>query len=388
MTDRAPQLVSRMREFGETIFAEMSALAVATGAINLGQGFPDTDGPPEVLDAAVAAIRAGHNQYPPGQGIPELRAAIAAHQRHWYSLDYEADTEVLVTAGATEAIAAALLSLCEPGDEVVTFEPYYDSYAACIAMAGAERRVVQLRTPDYSFDAEALAAAFSPRTRLVLLNSPHNPTGKVFSHAELETVARLCVEHDVLAITDEVYEHLVFDGEHVPLAMLPGMRDRTVTISSGGKTFSCTGWKVGWACAPAPLVTAVRTAKQFLTYVNAGPFQYGIAAGLGLPDERFRVLATDLQEKRDRLSGGLADAGLTVFPSHGTYFVTTDIRALGEYDGLAFCRSLPERCGVVAVPNVVFYDDRAAGLPLVRFAFCKRLDVIDEAVARLKALRP
>ena len=388
MSDRVPYLASRLQGFGTTIFAEMSALAVATGSINLGQGFPDTDGPPEVLDAAVAAIRAGHNQYPPGPGIPELRLAIAEHQRHWYGLDYDPDTEVLVTAGATEAIAAALLSLCEPGDEVVTFEPYYDSYAACIAMAGAERRVVQLHPPDYAFDGDALAAAFSPRTRLVLLNSPHNPTGKVFARSELEAVARLCVEHDVLAVTDEVYEHLVFDGEHVPLATLPGMRDRTVTISSGGKTFSCTGWKVGWVCAPAPLVTAVRTAKQFLTYVNAGPFQYGIAVGLGLPDERFHTFATDLRDKRDRLSRGLADAGLTVFPSHGTYFVTTDIRPLGEHDGLAFCRALPERCGVVAVPNVVFYDDRAAGLPLVRFAFCKRVDVIDEAVARLKALRP
>jgi N-succinyldiaminopimelate aminotransferase len=387
MTDRVPFLASRLQGFGTTIFAEMSALAVETGSINLGQGFPDTDGPREVLDAAVEAIRSGQNQYPPGPGIPELCAAIAAHQRHWYGLEYDADTEVLVTAGATEAIAAALLALCEPGDEVVTFEPYYDSYAACIAMAGAQRRVVQLHPPDYSFDADALAEALTPRTRLLLLNSPHNPTGKVFSRAELDAVAGLCVEHDVLAVTDEVYEHLVFDGEHVPLATLPGMRDRTVTISSGGKTFSCTGWKVGWACARPELITAVRTAKQFLTYVNAGPLQHGIAVGLGLPDEEFTALAGDLREKRDRLSRGLADAGLTVFPSHGTYFVTTDIRALGESDGLAFCRALPARCGVVAVPNVVFYDDRDAGLPLVRFAFCKRLDVIDEAVARLKALR-
>jgi N-succinyldiaminopimelate aminotransferase len=255
-------------------------------------------------------------------------------------------------------------------------------------MAGAERRVVPLHPPDYTFDADVLAAAFSPRTRLVLLNSPHNPTGKVFARDELETVAGLCIEHDVLAVTDEVYEHLVFDGEHVPLATLPGMRERTVTISSGGKTFSCTGWKVGWACAPEALVTAVRTAKQFLTYVNAGPFQYAIAVGLGLPDATFDSLAADLREKRDHLSRGLVDAGLTVYPSHGTYFVTTDIRAIGEHDGLAFCRALPDRCGVVAVPNVVFYDDKVAGLPLVRFAFCKRLDVIDEAVGRLKALRP
>ena len=388
MSERVPYLAARLQGFGTTIFAEMSALAVATDSINLGQGFPDTDGPREVLDAAVDAIRSGHNQYPPGPGIPELRAAIAAHQRRWYGLDYDADTEVLVTAGATEAIASSLLSLCEPGDEVVTFEPYYDSYAASIAMAGATRRVVQLRPPDYSFDADELAAAFSPRTRLVLLNSPHNPTGKVFSRDELELVARLCIEHDVVAVTDEVYEHLVFDGEHVPLATLPQMRDRTVTISSGGKTFSCTGWKVGWVCASEALVAAVRTAKQFLTYVNAGPFQYAIAVGLGLPDAVFHALAADLREKRDRLTRGLLDAGLEVFPSHGTYFVTTDIRAIGEHDGLEFCRTLPERCGVVAIPNVVFYDDHDAGLPLVRFAFCKRLDVIGDAVARLKALRP
>ncbi len=335
----------------------------------------------------MAAIRAGDNQYPPGPGIPELRAAVAEHQRHWYGLEYDPDTEVLVTTGATEAIAAALLALCEPGDDVVTFEPYYDSYAACIAMAGAQRRVVQLRTPSYAFDPDELAAAITPRTRLVLLNSPHNPTGKVFSRDELDVIARLCVEHDLIAVTDEVYEHLVFDGEHVPLASFPGMRDRTVTISSGGKTFSCTGWKVGWVCASAPLVAAVRTAKQFLTYVNGAPFQRGVAAGLALPDERIRAIGAELKEKRDRLSAGLEAAGLEVLPSAGTYFVTVDIRAIGERDGLAFCRALPERCGVVAVPNVVFYDDQEAGLPLVRFACCKRLDVIDEAVSRLKAVK-
>jgi N-succinyldiaminopimelate aminotransferase len=387
MPDRVPHLNARLQGFGTTIFAEMSALAVRTGSINLGQGFPDTDGPAVVADAAVDAIRAGHNQYPPGPGIPELRAALARHQRRFYGLEYDADTEILVTAGATEAIAAAMLSLCEVGDEVVTFEPFYDSYSATIAMAGAQRRVVTLQPPDYSFDPDALEAAITPRTRLLLLNSPHNPTGKVFAREELELVARLCVEHDLLAVTDEVYEHLVFDGEHVPLATLPGMRDRTVTISSGGKTFSFTGWKVGWVCAPAPLVTAVRTAKQFLTYVNAAPFQHAIAVGLDLPDEHFTEFASDLRARRDVLSAGLAAAGFEVFPSAGTYFVTTDIRPLGESDGLAFCRALPERCGVVAVPNVVFYENRAAGLPLVRFTFCKRLDVLEEAVLRLKALR-
>jgi N-succinyldiaminopimelate aminotransferase len=386
MTD-SPYLVERMHGFGTTIFAEMSARAVATGAINLGQGFPDEDGPPEVREAAIAAIRDGRNQYPPGIGVPELRHAVAAHQAKWYSLEYDPDTEVLVTAGATEAVAASLLALCEPGSEVVTFEPYYDSYAACIALAGAQRRVVQLRTPDWSFDADALARAITPDTRVLLLNSPHNPSGKVFTVAELELIAQLCVEHDLLAITDEVYEHLVFEGRHVPLATMPGMRERTVTISSGGKTFSCTGWKIGWLCASPDLVDAVKTVKQFLTYVPAGPFQYGIAAGLDLPGSVFRRVAADLEEKRDRLRAGLADAGLTVYPSAGTYFVTADITPLGKSDGLEFCRALPERIGVVAVPSVVFYDDEEAGRPLVRFACCKRLHVIEEAVARLKGLR-
>ncbi|MET0276576.1 MAG: pyridoxal phosphate-dependent aminotransferase [Acidimicrobiia bacterium] len=375
-----------MQGFGATIFAEMSALAVATGAVNLGQGFPDEDGPREVFDAAVDAIRDGDNQYPPGIGIPQLRAAIAAHQRHWYGLEYDADTEVLVTSGATEAIAAALLALCEPGDEVVTFEPYYDSYPACIAMAGAQRRVVQLRAPSFAFDPDELRAAITPRTRLLVLNSPHNPTGKVFSRDELDVIARVCVEHDLVAVTDEVYEHLVFEGEHVPLASLPGMRDRTITISSGGKTFSCTGWKVGWICAAPALVTAVRTVKQFLTYVNGAPFQRGVAAGLALPDARIREVGAALRAKRDRLADGLRAAQFDVLPSAGTYFLTVDIRALGESDGVAFCRALPERCGVVAVPNVVFYDDKPAGLPLVRFACCKRDEVIDEAVSRLKVL--
>jgi N-succinyldiaminopimelate aminotransferase len=382
----SPYLISRLQGFGTTIFAEMSALAVATGSINLGQGFPDTDGPAEVIDAAVAAIRAGHNQYPPAIGIPELRRAIAAHQAKWYGLEYDPDTEVLVTTGATEAIAASLLALCEPGDEVVTFEPYYDSYAACIALAGAQRHVVQLRTPDFTFDPAALEAAVTPRTRVLLLNSPHNPTGKVFTHDELEQIARLCVERDLVAVTDEVYEHLIFDGEHLPLATFPGMRDRTVTISSGGKTFSCTGWKIGWICASPELTNAVRTVKQFLTYVSGGPFQYAVATGLGLPGSSFRRVAADLAEKRDRLSVGLTAAGLTVFPSAGTYFLTVDIRSIGETDGLAFCRALPERCGVVAVPSVVFYDDKEAGDPLVRFACCKRLDVIDDAVVRLREL--
>jgi N-succinyldiaminopimelate aminotransferase len=379
-------LASRLRGFETTIFAEMSALAVRTGAINLGQGFPDADGPAEVADAAIAAIRAGHNQYPPGIGIPELRHAIAAHQQRFYGLAFDPEDEVLVTAGATEGIAASLLALCEPGDEVVMFEPYYDSYAACTALAGATRRVVTLRTPDYSFEPDELTAAITPRTRLLLLNSPHNPTGKVFTREELEVIARLCVEHDLIAVTDEVYEHLVFDGEHLPLAMLPGMRDRTVTISSGGKTFSFTGWKIGWVCAAPALVAAVRTVKQFLTFVNGAPFQHAIAHALMLDDGFFRTFVDDMRTKRDRLCDGLSAAGFDVFEPAGTYFVTTDISPFGETDGATFCRALPERCGVVAVPNVVFYDDEDAGRSLVRFTFCKRLDVLDEAVGRLRTL--
>ncbi len=381
-------LTSRLQGFGTTIFAEMSALAIATDSINLGQGFPDTDGPALIADAAIDAIRAGHNQYPPLLGIPELRAAIAAHQQHWYDLTYDLETEVLVTAGATEAIAAALIALCEPGDEVVMFEPYYDSYTAGTAIAGATRRVVTLRTPDYSFDPDELRRSITSRTKAVLLNSPHNPTGKVFDRAELELIANLCVEHDLIAITDEVYEHLTYDGaEHIPLATLLGMRDRTVTISSAGKTFSYTGWKIGWVCAAPDLLAAVRTAKQFLTYVNGAPFQHAVAVGLAtLPDAYYRDFAADLQARRDLLVGGLRAAGYEVLVPRGTYFVTVDIRPLGETDGLAFCRSLPGRTGVVAVPNVVFYDDKDAGRSLVRFTFCKRREVLEEAVTRLQTL--
>jgi N-succinyldiaminopimelate aminotransferase len=383
-----PFLVEHLRPFGTTIFAEMSALAVETGAINLGQGFPDTDGPDAVKEAAIDAVARGlGNQYPPGIGVPELRHAIAAHQERFYGLQFDPDTEVLVTAGATEAIAAALLALCGPGDEVVTFEPYYDSYAACIAMAGATRRVVTIRPPDYAFDVNELRAAITPRTKILLLNSPHNPTAKVFTRRELELIAGLAIEHNLLLVTDEVYEHLVFDGEHIPIATLPEMRDRTVTISSGGKTFSFTGWKIGWVCARPELVTAVKTAKQFLTYVSGGPFQYAIATGLQLPDSYFVDLAADMRDKRDHLCEGLADAGFEVFRPQGTYFVTTDVSPFGETDGLEFCRSLPRRCGVVAVPSVVFYDDIDAGRSLVRFACCKRPEVLDEACTRMKALK-
>jgi N-succinyldiaminopimelate aminotransferase len=381
-----PPLVDRMQEFGETIFAEMSALAARTGAVNLGQGFPDTDGPREVAEAAIAAIRAGENQYPPGLGIAPLRQAIADHQRRFYGIDLDPDTEVLVTAGATEAIAASLMALCDVGDEVVTFEPYYDSYAASIARSGATRRVVTLRPPDYGFDPAELDAAITGRTRLILLNTPHNPTGKVFGPDELAHIAQQAIERDLIVVADEVYEHIVFDGVHTPLSTLPGMAERTLTISSAGKTFSFTGWKIGWVSGPAELVAAVRTVKQFLTYVNGAPFQPAVAHALCLGDEVYASLASDLREKRDLLCDGLRDIGFEVFVPSGTYFATVDIASIGEDDGRAFCLGLPERCGVVAVPNVVFYDDTSAGRNLVRFAFCKRPEVIADALERLRRL--
>ncbi len=322
-----PALNRRLDGLGTTIFAEMSALAVSTGAINLGQGFPDTDGPESVREAAVRALRDGRgNQYPPGAGVPELRHAVAAHQQRFYGLDFDPDTEVLVTAGATEAIAAAMLALLEPGDEVIAFEPFYDSYAACIAMAGAVRVPLTLHAPDFRPDLDALRAAVTPRTRLILLNTPHNPTGMVLTPGELAAIADLAVERDLLVVTDEVYEHLTFDGvAHLPLAALPGMRDRTVSISSAGKTFSFTGWKVGWVTRPRELVAAVRTAKQFLTYVASGPFQYAVAEALALPDTYYTAFRDDLAAKRDLLAAGLTDAGFEVFRPAGTYFITTDI---------------------------------------------------------------
>jgi N-succinyldiaminopimelate aminotransferase len=383
-----PLLNRRLGGLGNSIFGVMSARALATNSVNLGQGFPDVDGPPAIARAAADAVLAGHgNQYPPAIGIPELRRAVAEHQRRFYGLGYDPDTEVLITAGATEAIAAALLALLEPGDEVIALEPYYDSYAACIAMAGSRRVPVTLRAPLFRPDLDALRDAITSRTRLILLNTPHNPTGMVATAAELAVIAELAIRHDLLVVTDEVYEHLVFDGPHIPIATLPGMRERTLTISSAGKTFSFTGWKVGWVTGAPELVTAVRTAKQFLTFVNGGPFQYAIAAGLALPDAFYAGVTASLHRKRDLLAGGLRAAGFEVFVPQGTYFITTDIAALGESDGLQFCLSLPRRCGVVAVPNVVFYDDRDAGRTQVRFAFCKRDDVLAEAADRLGRLR-
>jgi N-succinyldiaminopimelate aminotransferase len=382
-----PFLTERLQGFGNSIFGEMSALALATGSVNLGQGFPDTDGPTEVFEAAVAAIREGRgNQYPPAIGVPELRHAIARHQKRFYNLDVDPDTEVLVTAGATEAIAASLLSLLDTGDEAIAFEPFYDSYAACISMAGAKRVPITLYAPDYALDLDALRAAVTPRTKLILLNTPHNPTGKVFTPPELSAIAALAIEHDLLVVADEVYEHLVFDGTHIPIASLPGMRERTVTISSGGKVFSCTGWKVGWAIAPAPILNAVRCSKQFLTFVASGPFQYAVATGLDLPDSYFAAYAADLRVKRDLLCAGLEAGGFGVIKPQGTFFATADIRPLGGTDGFDFCRSLPHRAGVVAIPSQVFYDNVEAGRHLVRFAFCKKTDVLVDACKRLEGM--
>ena len=387
MSARVPHLNARLQGFGVTIFAEMSALALKTDSVNLGQGFPDTDGPEVVSEAAIAAIRAGHNQYPPVVGIPELRAAVARHQKRFYDIDLDPDTEIQITAGATEGIAATMLSLLETGDEVVTFEPWYDCYGASISMAGGVKRVVTLRPPDYAYDGEAFERAITAKTKLVLLNTPHNPTGKVFSRAELEHIARVCVRHDLIAVADEVYEHLVFDGEHIPIATLPGMRDRTLTISSVGKTFSFTGWKTGWASGPAALVAAVRTAKQYLTFVSSAAWQHGAAVALDLGDDYYSDFAADMAAKRDVLCAGLAASGLTVHKPHGTYFVNTDIRPLGGEDGAEFCLALPERVGVVGIPTQVFYDNVDEGRHLVRFTFCKRFEVLEEGTRRLAGLR-
>lgn len=377
-----------MRPFTTTVFAEMSALATRTGAVNLGQGFPDTDGPASLLSGAADAVLGGRNQYPPGPGVPELRTAVAEHQQRFWGLDVSPD-DVLVTTGATEAIAAVVMALTGPGDEVVVLEPYYDSYAAVIALAGAERRTVPLRAPDFRLTEEALRAAFSERTRLVLLNTPHNPTGTVLSRAELELVARLAVEHDAVVLCDEVYEHLVFTGaEHVPLASLPGMAERTLVTSSAGKTFSVTGWKVGWLHGPAELVAAARAVKQFLTYVSAGPFQPAVAAALALPEEVFTGFAAELERKRDLLSEGLRAAGLAVNRCDGTYFVTADTTPLGCDDATALAWRMPELVGVAAIPVQVFCDHPAAAPTLLRFAFCKRDDVLHAAVERLAALGP
>ena len=374
----------------------MSALAVELEAVNLGQGFPDTDGPSEVLDAAIAAIKGGINQYPPGPGLAVLRDAIAAHQRRFYGIAYDPDAEILVTAGATEALAGALLGLLEPDDEVVVLEPMYDSYQACIALAGARSVPVTLRPPAYRPDIDAIRKAIGPRTRALLINSPHNPTGMMLSDNECLAIADIAEQHDLVVISDEVYEHLVFDGRrHRSLAEFGSLRERTLVISSGGKTFNTTGWKIGWVCGPPELVAAVRAAKQFLTYVNGAPFQPAIAVGLGLSDEYFRSIALELQARRDQLVPALHDVGFTVYPTQATYFVTVDcaplaVRGGGSVDGRRFVERMAREAGVVAIPNVVFYSEanRSEGSSFVRFAFCKRAEVIAEAASRLRNWQP
>lgn len=376
----------RLRPFGTTIFTEMSALAQRTGALNLGQGFPDEDGPAELVEAAAEAMRAGRNQYAPLAGVPELRRAVAAHQRRRYGLAVDPDDGVQVTFGATEAIAAALLGLLEPGEAVVALEPTYDSYGAAVAMAGGVLRRVTLRAPDFALDLDALEAA-ARGARVLLLNTPHNPTGRVLTHAELEEVARICRAHDLIAITDEVYEHLVFDDAvHVPLATLPGMAERTLTISSAGKAFSFTGWKIGWCSGPPRLVAAARAAKQFMTFAGGTPLQVAVAHGLDHAERLTRPLVAQLAANRDALADGLAQAGFALARrSAGTYFLNADAAPLGVTDAAAWCRELPHRVGVVAIPASAFYERIETAPTLVRFAFCKRPEVIAAAAARLAA---
>ena len=384
---RVPHLTARLQGFGTSVFAEYTALATKHGAINLGQGYPDFDGPEFVKEAAVAAIRDGRNQYSPMIGLPELRLAVAEHQRRFYGLSYDPDREVTVYAGATEAIFSTLQALFDAGDEVVLFEPYYDSYPAGLAMAGAVARVVTLEGDDFQLDAAALEAAITPKTRAVMLNSPLNPVGKVFTQADLEVVAKACRRYDLLAITDEVYEHLVFDGAHVPLASLPGMRERTVTISSTGKTFSLTGWKIGYTCAPPEITTALRSAHQFVTFAVNTPGQYAMSVALRAPDAYFEGFLAEYRVRRDRLCAGLREAGFAVTPPAGTYFAVADIRPLGYADAVPFCRELPERLGVAAIPASAFYARPDAGRHLVRFAFCKTDAVLDEGLRRLRRLK-
>lgn len=386
LTATAPPFGQRTAGFGVSVFAEISRLAQLHGAVNLGQGFPDFDGPEFVKQAALDAIAAGHNQYCRTFGIPELTRAVADHEARFWGTPYDPETEVTITSGATEAIFTTLQAILDPGDEVVLFEPFYDSYRASVLLAGGVPKVVTLHDPDFAFDPAALAAAIGPRTRAILVNTPHNPTGKIWSRAELETVAELCRRHDLIAISDEVYEHLVFTGKHVPLGSLPGMRERTIKISSAGKTFSFTGWKIGWTLAPPPLTAAIRAVHQFVTFCHATPFQYAIAKALGADDAFFTGFLADYRARRDKICRGLAEVGFGVREPGGTYFVLADLRPLGYDDDVAFCRMLPEKYGVAAIPPTAFYEHTSHGKHLVRFAFCKTDQVLDEGLRRLRSL--
>jgi N-succinyldiaminopimelate aminotransferase len=377
-------LSRKLDGFGTTIFSEMTRLAIEHGAVNLAQGFPDFDGPEFAKEAAIAAIRAGHGQYARVTGIPDLHRKLSEKYRRDWGLDYAADTEITVTSGATEAIFDAINGVCDAGDEVILFEPFYDSYRASVAMAGAVPVFVTLRAPDWKFDLRELEAAFSPKTRALVLNTPHNPTGKVFSAEELSAIAKLCRAHDVLCITDEVYEHLVYEGKHVPMASIPGMRERTITISSFGKTFSLTGWKIGWAAAPPTLTAAVRAAHQFVTFATATPLQYAAAAALDAPKSYYGELLASYRSKRDYLSSELTAIGFDVHPAHGTYFCCAGFSKFHDGDDAAFCKWLTAEIGVAALPPTSFYGKSDEGKRYARFAFCKKDETLREAVARLK----
>jgi N-succinyldiaminopimelate aminotransferase len=383
---RRPPLTSRLAGFGTSVFAEVTALALEHGAVNLGQGFPDFDGPEFVKEAAVAALRAGHNQYAPMPGLPALQKAVADHQRRFYGLEHDPAAEITIHAGATEALCATLAALLDPGDEAIVFQPFYDAYLPGIALAQAIPRIVPLAPPEFRLDPDALEAAVSPRTRLLVLNSPGNPAGRVLSREELAAIAAVCVRHDLLAVADEVYEHIVFDGAHVPLATLAGMRERTVTISSAGKTFSLTGWKVGWTCAPAPLAAAVRAVHQFVIFAVATPLQHAVAAALAADDAYYARLNATYRDRRDRLCGGLEEVGFGGRRPEGTYFALADIRPLGYDDDETFCRTLVERVGVAAIPVSAFTAGKGVR-HLVRFAFCKDDATLEEGLRRLRRLK-
>ncbi|GLV78689.1 aminotransferase [Streptomyces hygroscopicus subsp. hygroscopicus] len=381
---------ARVRDMGTSIFTEMTELARRTGAVNLGQGVPELASPDALLKDVAEAVLSGNNQYPPAVGFPALREAVAEHQLRRYGLDYNPAGEVLITTGATEALASALLALCDPGDEVLAFDPCYDAYAADARLAGARLVAVPLVSDGdgFALDADALRAAVTVRTRVLVLNTPHNPTGKVFTAEELGAIAEIAQEHSLTVVTDEVYEHLVYNGvAHLPIASLPGMRERTLTISSAGKTFSTTGWKIGWVTGPAPLVAAVAAAKQFLTYASGTPYQEALARALGSVEEWAAGLRETLRRNRNLLSDGLTRAGLRPYRADAGYFLQADVRPWGYADGVTFCRELPERAGVVAIPTSAFYESADAPVWLVRFSFCKREESIRTAVEKLLAAR-
>ena len=384
--DMPDRLVQRMQPHEKTIFGDMSAKAARLGAINLGQGFPDQDGPEQIKQAAIHAIAAGRgNQYPPAHGLPELRQQIAAHQQRFYGVTADWNSEICVATGASEAIGATVMALVEPGDEVLMFDPYFDVYTAVVSLAGATRRCVPLTGSHLRPDLAALTVAITDRTRMLILNSPHNPTGVVFTEAELRRIADIAIEHDLIVLADEAYEHLWFDGHpHIPIATLPGMWQRTVTIGSAGKSFSFTGWKVGWAVGPADLIAAVRVVRQHLSYVSSGPFQWAIAEALQLPDDYYERFRHDLAAQRDQLTNDLAELRFGIIPTQGTYFLTTDVRPLGFADGREFCKWIPEHAGVVAIPHAALSDHPDEAAPYVRWAFCKRPEQLSEAAQRLR----